>query len=152
LDSTFMFCRDSVSKYRSTTLRNSLFVTAPAAASYSQHNGDWPNALYSGTCSEDTKSALKLPIWEKIDQELCVFEEVPLRKAFHSVLHKVAPIHSIEVCGGLEDQLHLILAPDGCIALCLGERAAGIHVIGNRIDSRLHLGVSEKKKLSCPLQ
>jgi hypothetical protein len=86
----------------------------------------------------------------QIDQELCVFEEVPLREALHSALHKVAPIHSMKACGGLEDQLHLISAPDGCIALCFGERAAGIHVIGNWIVSRLHLGVSEKRKIVLP--
>lgn len=78
---------------------------------------------------------------------MCIFEEVPLRKALRSVLHKVAPIHSIKACGGLEDQLHLISAPDGCIALCFGERAVDIRVIGDWIDSRLHLGVSEKGKI-----
>jgi hypothetical protein len=63
----------------------------------------------------------------------------------------------MKACRGVEDLLHLISAPDGGqldggIALCFGERAAGILVIGIWIDSRLHLGVSEKRKVSCALQ
>jgi len=71
LDSTFMFCRDSVSKYRSTLLWNSLFVTAPSAASYSQRDGDWPNALLA--LVRKTPSPRGCYLFESTLTKICVY-------------------------------------------------------------------------------